>query len=53
MYNNNLSSTIDMSSFFANKGYYFSLQVQIICKLTSKLVEILIADLENTYTRLK
>jgi len=34
-----------MSPFFANKGYYPSLQVQTTCKL--------VTDLVNTHTRLK
>jgi len=42
-----------MSSFFANKGYYPSLQVQITREPVSIPAKKFVADLTDTHTRLK
>jgi len=42
-----------MSLFFANKSYYPSLQVQTTCEITFSLAKTFVANLKNTYLKLK
>jgi len=53
IYNNIPSSTTEMYPFFANKGYYPSIQVQTIWELISQSAKNFVANLEKTHTELK
>jgi len=52
-YNNTSSSTTGLFLFFANKGYYPSLQVQTAHELSLQSAKKFIADLETTHMELK